>query len=116
MERMVKAEPVRWGILGAAGIASSAFLPALAEAGGGRAVVVGARDGARAARWATEFGVDRGIEGYEPVLADPDVDAIYIALPNSLHAEWTISALEAGKAVVCEKPLCSTAPETERVL
>jgi predicted dehydrogenase len=116
MERMARAEPVRWGILGAAGIASSAFLPALAEEGGGRAVVVGARDGARAARWATEYAVERGVEGYDPVLADPDVEAVYVALPNSLHAEWTISALEAGKAVVCEKPLCATAAETERVL
>jgi predicted dehydrogenase len=116
MERMPRADPVRWGLLGAAGIGSSAFLPALAESEGGRALVVGARDGARAERWATEFSVERGVEGYEPVLADPEVEAVYIALPNSLHAEWTISALEAGKAVFCEKPLCATAPETERVL
>jgi len=109
-------EPVRWGFLGAAGIASSAFLPALAEAGGGRAVIVGARDGGRALRWATEFGVERGVEGYEPVLADPQIEAVYIALPNALHAEWTIAALEAGKAVFCEKPLSGTVDETERVL
>jgi predicted dehydrogenase len=113
---MAKADPVRWGILGAAGIASSAFLPALTEASDGRAVVVGARDGERAERWAAEFGVGRGVEGYEPVLADPEVDAVYIALPNSLHAGWTIAALEAGKAVFCEKPLCATVEETERVI
>jgi predicted dehydrogenase len=110
------ADPVRWGILGAAGIASSQFLPALREAGDGRALVVGARDGGRAERWANEVGVDRGVEGYEPVLADPDVDAVYIALPNALHAEWAIAALQATKAVFCEKPLCATVDETERVL
>jgi predicted dehydrogenase len=113
---MATPEPVRWGLLGAAGIASSAFLPALAETGDGRAIVVGARDGGRGERWAAEFGIERGVEGYEPVLADPEVEAVYIALPNSLHAEWTIAALEAGKAVLCEKPLCATVDETERVL
>jgi len=109
-------EPVRWGLLGAAGIAEGAFLPALREAGDGRAVVVGARDGARAARWAEENGVERGVAGYEEVLTDPAVEAVYVALPNGLHAPWTIAALEAGKAVFCEKPLCGTPEETERVL
>ena len=109
-------ERVRWGILGTAGIAESAFLPALAEAGGGEAAVVGSRDGARAARWAAEQGVTRGVEGYRPVIEDPTIEAVYIPLPNGLHAEWTIAALEAGKAVFCEKPLCATPNETARVL
>src|SRR5437667_6363681 len=109
-------DPVRWGILGAAGIAGSAFLPALTETTDGRAVVVGARDAGRAERWAVEFGVERGVAGYEDVVADPDVEAIYVALPNSLHADWTIAALEAGKAVFCEKPLCGSVEDTERVL
>jgi predicted dehydrogenase len=113
---MSATEPVRWGILGAAGIAESSFLPALVEVGDGRAVLVGARDGQRAQRWADRFGVDRGVEGYDAVLGDPAVEAVYVALPNSLHAEWTIAALEAGKAVLCEKPLCGTVEETERVL
>jgi predicted dehydrogenase len=113
---MPSADPVRWGILGAAGIAESSFLPALAEAGEGRALVVGARDGGRAERWATEFEVERGVEGYEAVLNDPQVEAVYVPLPNALHADWTIAALEAGKAVFCEKPLCGTVAETERVL
>jgi predicted dehydrogenase len=107
---------VRWGILGAAGIADSAFLPALRETGDGRAVVMGAREGRRAERWAAEFGVDRGLEGYASVLVDPAVEAVYIPLPNSLHAEWAIAALEAGKAVFCEKPLCGSVEQTERVL
>ena len=109
-------EPIRWGILGTAGIARSAFLPALGETGEGVAVAVASRDAARAAAWATEHGVTRGVAGYERVVADPEIEAVYVPLPNGLHAEWTIAALEAGKAVFCEKPLCGTVEETERVL
>lgn len=113
---MSQLQPIRWGILGTAGIAESAFLPALREAGDGEARVVASRDRERAERWAQEQGVARGVEGYERVVDDPEIDAIYIPLPNGLHAEWTIAALEAGKAVLCEKPLCATPEETERVL
>jgi predicted dehydrogenase len=109
-------EPVRWGILGTAGIAESAFLPALRETGDGIALAVASRDGARAETWAAERGVTRGVAGYERVIADPEIEAVYVPLPNGLHAEWTIAALEAGKAVFCEKPLCGTVKETERVL
>jgi predicted dehydrogenase len=109
-------EPVRWGILGTAGIARGAFLPALREAGDGVAVSVASRDEARARDWAAEYGVAGGVEGYEEVIADPRIEAVYIPLPNGLHAEWTIAALEAGKAVFCEKPLCADPQETERVL
>lgn len=109
-------EPVRWGILGTAGIAETSFLPAMREAGDGVAVAVGSRDAARAEAWAAAQGVTRGVAGYEAAVADPEVEAVYVALPNGLHAEWTIAALEAGKAVFCEKPLCGTVEETERVL
>src|SRR5262245_17138757 len=112
---MTSPEPVRWGILGAAGIAESSFLPALADAGGGRPVVIGARDGSRAERWASDHGVVRGAEGYTAVVEDPDVDAVYVPLPNGLHAEWTIAALDAGKHVLCEKPLTSNADEARKV-
>ena len=105
----------RWGVLGTAGIARSRFLPALAEAGG-EAVVVGSRDGARAAEFAAAHGVARGVTGYEAVLADPAVQAVYVPLPNPLHAEWAVAALEAGKAVLCEKPLCVDADQARRVL
>lgn len=109
-------EPIRWGILGTAGIAESAFLPALAEAGGGTPLVVGSRDRARAERWAGENRVAEGVEGYARVLEDPRVEAVYIPLPNGLHAEWATAALQAGKAVFCEKPLCATPEETEALL
>ncbi|HEY6566014.1 MAG TPA: Gfo/Idh/MocA family oxidoreductase [Actinomycetota bacterium] len=109
-------EPIRWAIVGTAGIAESAFLPALRATGDGVASVVASRSLERAEMWAAEHGVARGIEGYERVVTDPEVDAIYIPLPNALHAEWTIAALEAGKAVLCEKPLCANPEQTARVL
>jgi predicted dehydrogenase len=106
---------VRWGILGTANIARAQFLPGLRAAGGVPAAVAG-RDAARAEKFASENGVRRAVAGYESLLDDPGVDALYIPLPNALHAEWTIRALEAGKPTLCEKPLCGTLADTERVL
>ena len=112
---MVRNGRVRWGILGTAGIARKAFLPALRAAGGTAAAVAG-RNAERAARYAADNGVERSMGSYDALLDDPDVDAVYIPLPNGLHAEWTIRALLTGKPVLCEKPLCGTLAETERVL
>ncbi len=106
---------LRWGIISTANIARAAFLPALRVAGGTAAAVAG-RDGARAARYAAEHGIERGVQGYQTLVDDPDIDALYIPLPNSLHAQWTIRALEAGKPVLCEKPLCGNLADTQRVL
>src|SRR5712692_5749565 len=111
-----EARPIRWGILGTGWIVTDGFLPALREAGDGVAEVVGSRDADRAGAFAQSHGIARGVSGYRRVLEDPDVDAVYVALPNSLHAEWTIAAMRAGKAVLCEKPLCASVPETELVL
>ena len=101
--------------MGTAGIARKQFLPALREAGGIAAVVAG-RDLARAQDYAASQGIRRAIQGYQALLDDAGVDAIYLPLPNSLHAEWTIKALRAGKPVLCEKPLCGTLAETRQVL
>jgi predicted dehydrogenase len=106
---------VRWGVLGTANIARGAFLPGLREAGGVAAAVAG-RDGERAEKYARDNGVGRAVEGYQALIDDPGVDALYIPLPNSLHAEWTIRALRAGRPVLCEKPLTGSVAETERVL
>jgi predicted dehydrogenase len=106
---------VRWGIIGTANIARAAFLPGLRAAGGVAAAVAG-RDPERTEKYARENGVERGVPGYQRLIDDPAVDALYIPMPNSLHAEWTIRALEAGKPVLCEKPLCGSLADTERVL
>jgi predicted dehydrogenase len=106
---------VRWGIIGAAGIARKQFLPAVAEAGGVAAAVAG-RDRDRTARWARDNGVDQAVAGYQQLIEDPQIDAVYIPLPNALHAEWTAKALRAGKVVLCEKPLTASVAEAEQVL
>ena len=114
-EEMPGTGEIRWGIMGTAGIARKQFLPALREAGGIAAVVAG-RDLARAEEYAARQGIGRAVQGYQALLDDPGVDVIYLPLPNSLHAEWTIKALRAGKPVLCEKPLCGTLAETRQVL
>lgn len=107
---------VRWGILGAAHIAVGQFLPGLREAGGGKAALVASRDLDRAESFARDQGVDQAVEGYDAVLGSPDIDAVYVALPNAHHALWTQRALEMGKAVLCEKPLCVGSAQTAAVL
>src|SRR5215475_12766335 len=110
-----KVAAVRWGVIGTAGIARRNFLPAVREAGGEAAAVAG-RDAERASRWARDNGVGRAVVGYQQLIDDPGVDALYIPLPNALHGEWTIRALRAGKPVLCEKPLTGSVAETEQVL
>ncbi|MDX2968887.1 Gfo/Idh/MocA family protein [Kribbella solani] len=106
---------VRWAILGTAQIASGEFIPSLWEVGGGRVHLIAARDGQRAKDFAAEYGIDRYAAGYQQAVDDPDIDAIYIPLPNTLHAEWTIAALRAGKAVLCEKPFATSLAEAQTV-
>lgn len=109
------ADAVRWGIIGTAKIAREFFLPAVREAGGDAAAVAG-REAARTEQWARETGVSRAVTGYQQLIDDPGIDAVYIPLPNGLHAGWTIRALRAGKTVLCEKPLTGTLAEAEEVL
>ena len=106
---------VRWGIIGTANIARAVFLPGLRQAGGEASAVAG-REAGRAEKFASDNGIGRSVVGYQTLIDDPDIDSLYIPLPNALHAEWTIRALEAGKPVLCEKPLCGVLPDTERVL
>ena len=77
-------------------------------------VAIGSRDTNRARKQAGELNVPRALSSYDEVLADPGVDAVYIPLPNSLHVEWSVRALEAGKHVLCEKPLSRHPAEVER--
>lgn len=113
---MAQREPIRWGILSTANIARSAFLPALRSTGEGVPFAVAGRSSERTRTWAQEHEIEHALTGYDALIEHPRIDAIYIATPNALHAEWTIAALRAGKAVLCEKPLCGTLQETERVI
>jgi D-xylose 1-dehydrogenase (NADP+, D-xylono-1,5-lactone-forming) len=96
--------PVRLGVLSTARINRPVIAAARASERV-ELVAVASRDQARADAYAEEHGIERAHGSYEALLADPDVDAVYISLPNSLHIEWSIRALEAGKHVLCEKPL-----------
>ena len=104
---MATTQTLRFGILGAADIARTQLIPALQAAGNAELVAIASRDEARApALWP-----GRVLPGYQSVLDDPEVDAVYIPLANHLHREWSIRALEAGKHVLCEKPLALNAAE-----
>ena len=107
--------PVRIGILGAARITPFALISPARKLPEVRIVAVAARDGERAAAFARKHGIPTSYAGYEALLADPEVDAIYNPLPNSLHARWSIAALQAGKHVLCEKPLTANADEAVTV-
>ena len=102
--------PLRLGILGAANIAR-AFTSGVAPSKIVTVAAVASRDGSKAQRFAQDCGISRFHGSYEALLADPEIDAIYNPLPNSLHAEWSIRAVEAGKHVLCEKPLAMNAAE-----
>jgi predicted dehydrogenase len=106
---------IKIGILGCARIVKDAIIAPAAEIGTVDIAHIGARDAERARAYAAEHGIARHSAGYEDVIADPDIDLIYNPLPNSLHAEWTMKALRAGKAVLCEKPLTANAAEAEAV-
>jgi len=106
-------EPVRWGILSTANINQKV----LAGVSGSPAVevaAVGSRSRESAEQFAAAHGIPRAHGSYEELLADPDVEAVYIPLPNGMHVEWTLAALSAGKHVLCEKPLSPRADEVER--
>ena len=106
---------VRWGILSTADIGRRKVVPAMQNARRSRVVAVASRDGARARAYADELGIERAHGSYETLLADPDVDAVYIPLPNHIHAPWVMAAAAAGKHVLCEKPLAMNADEAQRM-
>ncbi len=99
-----------WGILGTGNIAHT-FARGLAQSETGRLLAVASRTPEKAAQFATEFGAPRSYGSYDDLLADPDVQAVYISLPNHLHARWTVRAAQAGKHILCEKPLASNYAE-----
>jgi predicted dehydrogenase len=108
-------EVVRIGVLGAARIAPAAVIRPARNIARAEVVAIAARDRPRAEKFAAKHGVPTVFEDYDALIAAPNVDAIYNPLPNGLHAQWTIAALEAGKHVLCEKPLTANAVEAEQL-
>ncbi|MCK6208988.1 Gfo/Idh/MocA family oxidoreductase [Georgenia sp. EYE_87] len=105
---------IRWGVLGAARIARKQVIPAMRRVGAGEVVAVASASG-NAEPFAAELGIARAYASYDELLADPQVDAVYIALPNVHHARWILAAARAGKHVLCEKPVVLGTAELEAV-
>jgi len=98
-------EKVSWGILSTADIGLTKVIPAMLRSELSKVDAIASRSSDRAAGAAARLGIPRSYGSYEELLADPDIEAVYVPLPNHMHAEWTIAAAEAGKHVLCEKPL-----------
>lgn len=107
---------LRWGVLGVANIAVRAVIPAIQRSTNGRLVALASRSAEKARDAGARFGIPRVHPSYEALLADPEVDAVYIPLPNAMHREWTIRSAEAGKHVLCEKPLAVTAADAAEMV
>jgi predicted dehydrogenase len=105
---------LRWGLLGTARI-NRALIPPLQASSRNRLVAVASRDQQRAEAYAREWHIPRALGSYAALLSDPGVDVIYNSLPNHLHAEWTIKAVQAGKHVLCEKPLALSLAEVDAI-
>ncbi|HZU85240.1 MAG TPA: Gfo/Idh/MocA family oxidoreductase [Polyangiaceae bacterium] len=106
---------VGWGIIGCGWIGTEAIAPAIRWSQNGRLVAVASRDRSTALAKAGETGAERAYSPYEAMLADPEVDAVYIGLPNGLHEEWAVRCAEAGKHVLCEKSLTMSAASARRM-
>jgi predicted dehydrogenase len=105
---------LRWGILGSARIVRKT-IPALQETINGEVVGIASRTEEKAKKYADKHGIPQAFGSYEALLASPDIDAVYIPLPNALHLEWILKSLDAGKHVLCEKPLAMTTAECEEI-
>lgn len=108
-------QAVQWGVLGAARIAEGFVIPAIQRAPGASLRAVASRRPGEAERLSARFGAPRAYGDYAGLLDDPGVEAVYIALPNALHARWALAALAAGKQVLCEKPLACSVAEADEI-
>jgi predicted dehydrogenase len=109
-------ERVRWGVLSTADIGRQKVIPAIKAARRSEVVAIASRSLENAEAVAAELGIERAYGSYRQLLSDPDIDAVYIPLPNHLHAEWTIAAAREGKHVLCEKPIALSSAEAEAMV
>ena len=110
------ADIVRYGVLSTAQIALNRHLPAAQAAANSQVVAIASRDQAKADKSAGEHGIAKAYGSYQALLHDPDIDAVINPLPNSMHCEWSIKAAQAGKHILCEKPLAVTVAECARIV
>ncbi|MCR5768330.1 MAG: Gfo/Idh/MocA family oxidoreductase [Lachnospiraceae bacterium] len=102
---------IKWGVMGTAGIAAGCTIPGMKKAKGCELYAIAGRSLEKANAFKVKFGFEKAYEGYDALLEDPDVDAVYIPLPNNIHCEWVIKALNAHKHVLCEKPIAMNTEE-----
>ncbi len=107
---------VRWGVLSTASIGMQKVTPAIQQASNGEVVAIASRDASRADAAAAALGIPTAYGSYEALLAADDVDAVYVPLPNDQHAQWAVRAAQAGKHVLCEKPLAMSVAEAEHMV
>jgi predicted dehydrogenase len=105
---------IRWGILSTAKI-NEALLGPIKQSSRSQLAAVASRDLAKAQAYAQEKGIPKAYGSYEALLTDPEIEAVYISLPNTLHAEWTVKAAQSGKHVLCEKPITPTLAELDQI-
>jgi predicted dehydrogenase len=116
VDTLLSEKRVRWGILGCAEVVDFVMAPAIQSSRNGCVLAIASRSAARAQSFAERFDVPRSYGRYEELLRDPDVQAVYVPLPNSMHGEWTIRAAQAGKHVLCEKPLARNTREAREMV
>ena len=104
---------IKWGVLGTAAIAAGCTIPGMKQATGCELYAIAGRDEKKVEDYKARFGFKKAYVGYEALLQDPEVEAVYIPLPNHLHFEWVMKAIEAGKHVLCEKPLAMNAEDAK---
>jgi predicted dehydrogenase len=109
-------QPVNWGVISTALIGTEKVIPAMQKSRHCRIQAIASRDLALAKKWAKELGIPKAYGSYEELLADREIEAVYNPLPNHLHVPWSIKAAEAGKHVLCEKPIALDAKEAEQLL
>lgn len=107
---------LRWGILGCARISRRGLIPGIKAALGNSLEALASRDRLTAEAWAREFRIPKAYGSYEELLRDPEIDCVYIPLPNELHEQWVIAAADAGKHILCEKPLARNSEEAVRMV
>jgi predicted dehydrogenase len=113
---MANQRKVKWGVLGVANIAVRKVIPAMQQGEWSEIAGIASRDGKKAQEAAGTLGIAKAYDSYEALLADPEIEAIYNPLPNHLHVPWSIKAAEAGKHVLCEKPMSMTVAEARTLL
>src|SRR5205807_10233543 len=112
----VSGQKVQWGVLGVAGIAVKKVIPAMQKGSWSEIAAIASRDPRKAHEAATKFDIAKACGSYEELLQDPEIEAIYNPLPNHLHVPWSIRAAEAGKHVLCEKPIGMNVAETLQLI